>query len=96
MMNKEEQMMNKEEQLMMSNVTKQLSQKHMSMLISFSPFHCCSNVVLRLEKGGYPEHSHAVFCHNKYSFEPFMCFGSCFRTLAAILVSELLVQEHFK
>ena len=60
MMRKEEQMMNKEEQVM-NNITKQLSQKHMNMLISFSPFHCCSNVVLRLEKGGYPEHSHAVF-----------------------------------
>ena len=31
----------------------------------FSPFNCCLNAVLWLDKGGYPEHSHSVvFCRS--------------------------------
>ena len=34
---------------------------------------CCLSVVLLLDKGDYPENSHAVFCNKYRSFEPFMC-----------------------
>ena len=40
----------------------------------------------------YPENSHVAFCPNKQRyFELFCVFGSCFRTLAVILVLNLLV-----
>ena len=40
----------------------------------FSPFSCCLNVFLWLDKGDYPENSHVAFCPNKWrSFGPFMC-----------------------
>ena len=40
----------------------------------FSPFNCCLNVVLSLDKGDYPENLQAVFCPDKSrSFEPLMC-----------------------
>ena len=42
----------------------------------------------------YPENSHVVFCPNKQrSLEPFYVFGSCFRTLAVILVSGFLSEN---
>ena len=40
----------------------------------FSPLTCCLDVVLQLDKGDYPENSHAVFSPNKQrSSEPFLC-----------------------
>ena len=47
---------------------------------------------LKLDKGNYPENSHVVFCPNKLrSIELFHVFGSCFRKIAVILVSEFLI-----
>ena len=56
-------------------------------------FHCCLSVVLWPEEGDFPENVHCVvyFIINKHSFESFMCFGSYLRTLAVILVSDLLI-----
>ena len=61
----------------------------------FSPFNCCSSVVLELDKRDYPEHSHVMFCPNKQrSLEPFMCLdchragkgnsGACLRAWSSV------------
>ena len=40
----------------------------------FSPINCCLSVVLKLDKGDYPENSHVVFCPNKQRyFEVLLC-----------------------
>ena len=61
----------------------------------FSPSNCCLPVVLQLEKGDYPKYLHVVLCpneqHSFLSFLTFHAFGSCFRMLAVILVSESFV-----
>ena len=47
----------------------------------FSTFNCCLSVVLQLDKGDYPEHSHVVFCPDKQrSLEPCMCLDLGKRT----------------
>ena len=64
------------------------SDKHM-----FSLY--CLIVLLSLEKGAYPENSHMFCVVIKLAFLlTFGVFGSCFRTLADILVLEVFLSHN--
>ena len=64
------------------------SSYHQEAHFHFSAFSCFVTVVFPLEKEAYPEHSDVLWCHIKLAFLlTFYVFGSCIRTLSAILVS---------